>query len=62
MIERAELRVQRNSTLKTGVIGSLSSERGGSSVARSPHSSGRPPQQASVRKASSSRSAITRKA
>ena len=32
MIERAELRVQRNSTLKAGVIGSLSSGKGGSSA------------------------------
>ncbi len=62
MIERAEFRVHRNSTLKAGVMAVLSSGIGGSSRARSPHSSGRPAQQDSVRNASSSRSATNRTA
>ena len=55
MIERAELCVHRNSTLKAGVMPVSSSGKGGSRRAMSPHSSGRPPQQVSVRKASNCR-------
>ena len=40
MIERAELRVHRNSTLKAGVIELVSSRGTGQSWAISPHSSG----------------------
>ena len=63
MIERAELCVHRNSTLNAGVMPlSSSSGSGGSRRARSPHSSGRPPQQVSVRNASSRRSPVMRTA
>ena len=53
MIERAELRVQRNSTLNAGGHAGALLGQGGSRRAMSPHSSGRPPQQVSVRNDSS---------
>src|ERR1700726_2763409 len=55
MIDRAEFRVQRNRTLNAGVVKLLSSGKGGSRLTKSPHSSGCPPQQVSVRKMSRSR-------
>ncbi len=55
MIERAELCVQRNSTLKAGVMDWSFSGKGGSNRPRSPHSSGFPPQQVSVRNVSNCR-------
>jgi hypothetical protein len=62
MIERAELCRHRNSTLKAGVMPWSFSAIGGSRRAMSPHSSGRPPQQVSVRKASNWRMPATRTA
>src|ERR1043166_3747086 len=50
MSERAALWVHRNRTLKAGVIPWFSSGKEESSCAKSPQSSGRPPQQVSVRK------------
>ena len=61
MIERAELCVQRNSTLNAGVmiLASLSSSLSGMSRATSPHKSGRPLQQSRVRNFTSPRNAFT---
>ncbi len=62
MIERAELCVHRKSTLKAGVMPWSSSGKGGSKRAMSPHSSGRPAQQVSVRNPSRRRRPATRTA
>ena len=61
MIERAELWVQRNRTLKAGVmklsVAFVTSDGAGYRCKMSPHSSGRPPQQSRAMNSTSSRNA-----